>query len=51
MEVLKKLSESHVLTGIVFGALIGLYHPLDAYKGILLFLGVVMGISLVLKTK
>ena len=29
------------------GALIGLHYPLDAYKGILVLLGVVMGLRVV----
>ena len=44
---LDKIFEHHVLTGVVLGALIGLYFPLEAYKGILLILGVVMGHKLV----
>ena len=42
-----KLFDHHLLTGIVLGALIGLYFPLDAYKGLLVILGVVMGLKLV----
>ncbi len=44
---LDKLFDHHVLTGAVLGALIGLYFPLEAYKGILVILGVVMGLKLV----
>ena len=44
---LEKLFGSHVLTGAVLGALIGLHYPLDAFKGILVILGVVMGLKLV----
>ena len=44
MEVLKKILDLHVLTGIVLGALIGLHYPLDAYKPLLVFLGLVMSI-------
>ena len=44
---LDKLFDQHVLTGAVIGALIGLYFPLEAYKGILVILGVVMGLKLV----
>ena len=44
---LEKLFDHHVLTGIVLGALIGLYFPLEAYKGILVILGVVMGLKVV----
>ena len=44
---LDKLFDQHVLTGAVLGALIGLYFPLEAYKGILVILGVVMGLKLV----
>ena len=47
ISAIKKLFNFHVLTGIVLGALIGLYHPLDAYKIILLVLGVVMGLKVV----
>ena len=42
-----KLIDVHLLTGIVIGALIGMYFPLDAYKGILVVLGVVMGLKVV----
>lgn len=44
---LDKLFDQHVLTGAVLGALIGLYFPLEAYKGILVILGVVMGLKVV----
>ena len=44
---LEKLFDHHVLTGIVLGALIGLHFPLEAYKGILVILGVVMGLKVV----
>jgi hypothetical protein len=44
---LDKFLDHHVLTGAVLGALIGLYFPLEAYKGILVILGVVMGLKLV----
>jgi hypothetical protein len=44
---LDKLFDQHVLTGAVLGAIIGLYFPLEAYKGILVILGVVMGLKLV----
>ena len=44
---LDKLFDHHVLTGIVLGALLGLYFPLDAYKGILVILAVVMGLKTV----
>jgi hypothetical protein len=44
---LDKLFDEHVLTGAVLGAIIGLYFPLEAYKGILVILGVVMGLKLV----
>lgn len=42
-----KLFDFHVLTGIVLGLLIGLHYPMDAYKGILVLLGVVMGLKVV----
>ena len=44
---LEKLFDAHLLTGIVLGAVIGLYFPLDAYKGILVILGVVMGLKVI----
>jgi hypothetical protein len=44
---LDKLFDDHLLTGIVLGALIGLHYPLEAYKGILVILGVVMGLKVV----
>ena len=44
---LDKLFDSHILTGVVIGALIGLYFPLDAYRTILVVLGVVMGLRVV----
>jgi len=44
---LEKLFDHHVLTGIVLGALIGLYFPLEAYKTILVILAVVMGVKVV----
>ena len=42
---LEKLFDAHVLTGVVIGALIGLHFPLDAYKGLLVILAVVMGLK------
>lgn len=44
---LEKLFDGHVITGAVLGALIGLYFPLEAYKGLLVILAVVMGLKLV----
>ena len=44
---LEKLFDDHILTGAVLGALIGLYFPLEAYKGLLVILGVVMGLKVV----
>ncbi|MDP3721894.1 MAG: hypothetical protein Q8R91_00110 [Candidatus Omnitrophota bacterium] len=44
---LEKLFDAHLLTGIVLGALIGLYFPLADYKAILVILGVVMGLKVV----
>ena len=44
---LDKLLTHNVLTGIVLGALIGMYFPLEAYKGILVILAVVMGLKVV----
>ena len=52
MEILKKLLDIHVLTGIVLGALIGMHYPLDVYKPILVFLGVVLSVAVFsVKTK
>ena len=52
MEILKKILDVHVLTGIVLGALIGMHYPLEAYKPILVFLGVVLSVSVfAVKTK
>ena len=45
---LEKLFDAHLLTGIVLGGLIGLHYPLDAYKGILVILAVVMGLKVVM---
>lgn len=42
-----KLLDHHVLTGAVLGALIGLYFPLEAYKGVLVILAVVMGLKVI----
>ena len=44
---LEKLFDIHILTGVVLGALIGLYFPLDTYKGILVIAAVVMGLKVV----
>ena len=44
---LDKLFDHHVLTGVVLGALLGLYFPMDAYKGILVILAGVMGLKIV----
>ena len=49
MDIIKKLLETHVLTGIVLGVLIGMYFPLEAYKPVLVFLGLVMSVVLVSK--
>lgn len=40
-----------LLTGVVLGALIGLYHPLGEYQMILLVLGVVMGLRFLTAVK
>jgi hypothetical protein len=48
---LEKMFDHHILTGVVLGALIGLYFPLEAYKGILVILAVVMGLKVVTTTK
>ena len=45
---IEKLFDAHLLTGIVLGGLIGLYFPLEAYKAILVVLGVVMGLKVVM---
>ena len=47
---LDKLFDEHLVAGIVLGALIGLYFPLEAYKSLLVILAVVMGLK-VLSTK
>ena len=45
---LEKLFDVNVITGVVIGALIGLHYPtLDAYKGILVILGLFMGLKVV----
>ena len=43
----EKLLDPHILTGVVLGMLIGLHFPLEAYKGLLVILGVVMGLKVV----
>ena len=48
---IEKLFDFHVLTGIVVGLLVGMHYPLDAYKGILVILGVVMTLKVVAATK
>ena len=42
-----KLLDAHILTGVVIGMLIGLHYPLEAYKGLLVILAVVMGLKVV----
>ena len=44
---LDKLFHSDIVTGIVLGATLGLYFPLDAYRSILVILAVVMGLKVV----
>ena len=47
---LKKFLDADILTGVVFGVLIGaygLYTPTDTHKVILSILGVVMGLKVV----
>ena len=44
---IEKLLDAHILTGVVLGMLIGLHFPLEAYKGLLVILGVVMGLKVV----
>ena len=44
---IEKLFTHHVLTGIVLGALVGLYFPLDAYKPLIVILAVIMGLKVV----
>ena len=51
MDVIKKFLDTHVLTGIILGVVLGLHYPFDAYKGILVALALVMSVSLVVKTK
>ena len=43
----EKLLHPDILTGVVLGMVIGLHFPLDAYKGLLVILGVVMGLKVV----
>ena len=43
----EKLLDANILTGAVIGMLIGLHFPLEAYKGLLVILGVVMGLKVV----
>ena len=43
----EKLLDAHILTGVVIGMLIGLHYPLEAYKGLLVILAVVMGLKVV----
>ena len=47
MKKIEKLFDSHLVTGVVLGALIGLYFPLDAYKPLLVIIAVVMGVKAV----
>ena len=44
---IEKLLDAHILTGVVLGMLVGLHFPLEAYKGLLVILGVVMGLKVV----
>ena len=44
---LDKIFDHQLLTGVVVGALIGLYFPLDAYKPLLVIIAVVMGVKAV----
>ncbi len=44
---LDKLFDFHVLTGVILGAILGLYHPMEAYKGILVIVGAVMSLKVV----
>ena len=44
---IEKLFDVHILTGVAIGLLIGLYFPMDAYKGILVVLSVVLGLKVV----
>ena len=43
----EKLFNHNVLTGIVLGALVGIYFPLDAYKPLLVIVAVIMGLKVV----
>jgi len=43
----EKLLDAHILTGVVLGMLIGLHFPLEAYKGLLVILAVIMGLKVV----
>jgi hypothetical protein len=45
---LEKFLDLNIVTGVVFGLLIGLHYPsIEAYKGLLVILGVVMGLKVV----
>ena len=44
---LDKLVNIDIVTGVVFGLLIGLYHPVADYKTILLFMAGVLGLKVV----
>ena len=44
---LEKLLDVHILTGVVFGLLIGIHYPMEAYKGILVVVAAVMGLKVV----
>ena len=44
---LKNFLDVHILTGVVFGLLIGLHYPVGDYKAILSILGVVLAMKVV----
>ena len=44
---LEKLLKHDVIVGIVLGALLGLYFPMEAHKPLLMLLALVMGFKLV----
>jgi len=44
---LEKLLNVDIMTGVVFGLLIGLYHPVGDYKTILLFVAGILGLRVV----
>lgn len=44
---IEKFLDVNILTGIVFGLLIGLHYPVDAHKALLSVIAVVLGLKVV----